>query len=301
MSVVTTTGLTRRFGPITALDRLTVELPAAGVIGLVGPNGSGKSTLIRILLGLIRPTGGSASVLGSSVASPAHYASRVGVLIESPAFIPSLSARANLVSLARLRRLPLARVDAVLAQVGLVGRAVVTAGDYGSGLIRLLVAAEPRRWRLLAGKVVALLVVTAAATTVAAIVNVFAVLPAAGTAGISTAAWGTDLVTVVAGAWMNLFLALCVWGVLGLVIATLARSAAVAIAIGVGYVLVVESIVKMLKDVPSDWLLGTTLNAAASGGTAAIAYGTALALALGYVTLGLLVAGAVFIRRDVTD
>jgi ABC-2 type transport system ATP-binding protein len=122
MTVVTTTNLTRRFGPITALDHLTVELPAAGVIGLVGPNGSGKSTLIRILLGLIRPTSGSASVLGSAISSPAHYASRVGVLVESPAFIPGLSARANLVSLARLRRLPLARVDAVLAQVGLVGR-----------------------------------------------------------------------------------------------------------------------------------------------------------------------------------
>jgi ABC-2 type transport system ATP-binding protein len=122
MSVVTTTELTRRFGPITALDRLTVELPAAGVIGLVGPNGSGKSTLIRILLGLIRPTGGSASVLGWAISSPAHYAARVGVLVESPAFIPGLSARANLVSLARLRRLPLQRVDAVLAQVGLIGR-----------------------------------------------------------------------------------------------------------------------------------------------------------------------------------
>jgi ABC-2 type transport system ATP-binding protein len=122
MSVVATTGLTRLFGPVTALDRLTLELPSAGVVGLVGPNGSGKSTLIRILLGLIRPTGGTATVLGSSVASPAAYAARVGVLVESPAFLPGLSARANLVSLARLRRLPLARVDAVLGQVGLVGR-----------------------------------------------------------------------------------------------------------------------------------------------------------------------------------
>ncbi len=122
MSVVRTTELTRRFGPITALDRLTIELPSAGVIGLVGPNGSGKSTLIRILLGLIRPTDGTASVLGASVHDPRDYAARVGVLIESPAFIPGLSARSNLVSLARLRNLPLARVDAVLAQVGLAGR-----------------------------------------------------------------------------------------------------------------------------------------------------------------------------------
>lgn len=179
--------------------------------------------------------------------------------------------------------------------------AAVTATDYSSGLIRLLVAAEPRRWRLLAGKVVALVIVTAAATTVAAIVNIFAVMPAAGAAGISTTAWGTDLIAVMAGAWTNLFLALCVWGVLGLVIAVLTRSAAVAISTGVGYVLVVESLVKMVKDAPADWLLGTTLGAVASGGTATTAYGTALALALGYVILGLVLAGVVFVRRDVTD
>jgi ABC-2 type transport system permease protein len=107
--------------------------------------------------------------------------------------------------------------------------------------------------------------------------------------------------TVVATAWTNLFLALCVWGVLGLVIAVLTRSAAVAISIGVGYVLVFESLVKMVKGAPSDWLLGTTLGALASGGTAAVSYGTALALALAHVTLGLVLAGVVFVRRDVTD
>jgi len=93
--------------------------------------------------------------------------------------------------------------------------AVATATDYGTGLIRLLVAAEPRRWPLLAGKVGALLLVTAAATTVAALVNVLAVLPAAQAAGISTAAWGTDPIGVVASAWTSLFLALCVWGIRG--------------------------------------------------------------------------------------
>jgi ABC-type transport system involved in multi-copper enzyme maturation permease subunit len=179
--------------------------------------------------------------------------------------------------------------------------AVATATDYSTGLIRLLVAAEPRRWPLLVGKVGALLLVTAAATTVAAMVNLLAVFPAAQAAGISTAAWGTDLGWVVASAWTNLFLALCAWGVLGLVIAVLARSSAAAIAIGVGYVLVVESLVKMMRDVPSDWLLGTTLGAVASGGTGSLAYGPALALATGYVTIGLVVAGLVLVRRDVTD
>ena len=78
MSVVVTSGLTRRFGPITAVNQLSVELPDAGVIGLVGPNGSGKSTLIRMLLGLVRPTHGSAMVFGEPISSPARYVSRVG-------------------------------------------------------------------------------------------------------------------------------------------------------------------------------------------------------------------------------
>lgn len=91
------------------------------------------------------------------------------------------------------------------------------------------------------------------------------------------------------------------WGVLGLVVVVLARSAAVAISIGMGYVLVFESLVKMVKGAPSDWLLGTTLGALASGGTAVVSYGTALALALAHVTLGLVLAGVVFVRRDVTD
>jgi ABC-2 type transport system ATP-binding protein len=120
--VISTQGLTRRFGDLVAVDRLDLDLPAGGVIGLVGPNGSGKSTLIRMLLGLITPSSGSAQVLNSSIAAPRRYADRVGALIESPAFIPGLSARSNLRSLARLRGLPSSRVDDVLDLVGLAGR-----------------------------------------------------------------------------------------------------------------------------------------------------------------------------------
>jgi ABC-2 type transport system ATP-binding protein len=109
-------------------------VPAAGVIGLVGPNGSGKSTLIRMLLGLIRPTSGTATVLGLPITSPAKYAGRVGALVESPAFVSGLSARANLVSLARLRRLPLSRVDEVLSIVGLTGRDKESVGNFSLGM-----------------------------------------------------------------------------------------------------------------------------------------------------------------------
>jgi ABC-2 type transport system ATP-binding protein len=120
--VVETAGLTRRFGSVVAVADLTVELPEGAVIGLVGPNGSGKSTLIRMLLGLIRPTSGSARILGSSIAEPQRYAGLVGALIENPAYLPGLSARANLLSVARLRGLDVDRVDEVLDVVGLTGR-----------------------------------------------------------------------------------------------------------------------------------------------------------------------------------
>lgn len=134
MAVIATRALTRRFGDVTALDRLSVELPPGGVIGLVGPNGSGKSTLIRMLLGLIRPTSGEADVLGHPIAEPRRYASRVGTMIESPAFIGSLSARANLASLAHLHGTPMARVDEVLRQVGLLGRDREPVRGYSLGM-----------------------------------------------------------------------------------------------------------------------------------------------------------------------
>ncbi|MGQ7296437.1 ATP-binding cassette domain-containing protein [Quadrisphaera sp. KR29] len=131
---VRTTGLGRTFGDLRAVDDLTVALPRGGVVGLVGPNGSGKSTLIRMLLGLIRPSSGEAQVLGAPIDDPTAYAGRVGALLEAPAFSPALSARANLVSLARLRGLPLERVTQVLGEVGLLGRESEPVKRYSLGM-----------------------------------------------------------------------------------------------------------------------------------------------------------------------
>lgn len=178
--------------------------------------------------------------------------------------------------------------------------AFFTAQDYSSGLIRLLVAAEPRRWRLLVGKAIALVGVTALAVTVAMIANVLAA-PAVGASGIDTSAWGTDPTTVAGEAWLQLFLSQLVWGVLGLVIAVMTRSAMTAVSIGVGYTLVVESLLRMVDGAPTDQLLGTTLGAIAKGGTDAVSYSSALTLGAGYVIVGLLLAGLVMTRRDVTD
>jgi ABC-2 type transport system permease protein len=195
----------------------------------------------------------------------------------------------------------LAAASSMFGVVTLSFWAVAMATDYSSGLIRLLVAAQPHRWRLLAGKVIALLLVTAVAAAVATIANVLAALPAAQAAGIPVDTWPAGAAANVAQAYGNAFLALSVWGILGLVLAVLARSSAVAISVGVGYVLVVEPVITMAANDASDWLLGGTLTALANGGNATVSHGTAAALGMLYVVVGLTLATVVFTRRDVTD
>jgi ABC-2 type transport system ATP-binding protein len=134
MSVIVAQGLTKDFSGLTAVDHLDLEIPRGGVVGFVGPNGSGKSTTIRMLLGLITPTSGRAEVLGVSISHPSKYAGRVGALIESPSFLPSLSGTSNLRSLAALRGLPRSRVEEVLDVVGLKGRGDDLVKTYSLGM-----------------------------------------------------------------------------------------------------------------------------------------------------------------------
>ena len=134
MSVISTERLTRRFGDVVAVRDLDLEISGGGVVGLVGPNGSGKSTLIRLLLGLIKPTSGTATVFGAPISHPLAYAARVGALIEGPAFVPTLSARTNLRSLARLRGIANGRVEEVLETVGLLDRSKEPAKRFSLGM-----------------------------------------------------------------------------------------------------------------------------------------------------------------------
>jgi ABC-2 type transport system ATP-binding protein len=113
---------------------VALAIPAGSVCGFVGPNGAGKTTTIRMLLGLVRPTAGSGTILGGSLAEPATYLPKVGALIESPAFYPQLSGRENLKALARLGRLPLTAVDPVLERSGLLARAGDRYRSYSLGM-----------------------------------------------------------------------------------------------------------------------------------------------------------------------
>lgn len=100
---IETRGLAKRYGRLQAVDGLDLQVPQGSIYGFLGPNGAGKSTTIRMLLGLIRPTGGEAFLLGRAV-RPDHPQARreVGALVEGPAFVDYLSARRNLDMLAAL-------------------------------------------------------------------------------------------------------------------------------------------------------------------------------------------------------
>src|SRR5438132_6644094 len=118
-AAITCTGLAKPYRHIRAVDDLSFSVPAGRVTAFVGPNGAGKTTTIRLLLGLARPTGGSATVLGSSIEHGPAYLPRVGALIEAPALYPTLSGRRNLDVLAKLGGYPNARIDEVLERVEL--------------------------------------------------------------------------------------------------------------------------------------------------------------------------------------
>jgi ABC-2 type transport system ATP-binding protein len=131
---IETAGLSKHFGRRRAVDGLTMTVPAGSIAGFIGPNGAGKTTAIRILLGLVRPAAGTATVLGQPLTDPRRYLRRVGALIEAPAFYPGLSGRSNLEVLAHLGGHPRARVDQVLEMVDLVDRARDRAGSYSMGM-----------------------------------------------------------------------------------------------------------------------------------------------------------------------
>ncbi len=123
-----------RAGTRRAVDGVSMEVPAGVVAGVVGPNGAGKTTTIRMLLALIRPSAGSAEVLGVSTRRPAAYLPRVGALTDGPAFYPGLSARRNLEILAALGGFSAGRVGPLLAQVGLQGREGDIVKTYSLGM-----------------------------------------------------------------------------------------------------------------------------------------------------------------------
>jgi ABC-type multidrug transport system ATPase subunit len=160
VAVIATQGLTKRFrsGQV-AVDHIDLDVPRGAVYGFLGPNGSGKTTTIRMLLGLIRPTEGTVSVLGESIPDRApHALPKVGALVEGPAFHPYLTGTANLARLDAMDetanpRTHDERVSTALARVGLTAAASKKFRQYSLGMKqRLGIAAallQPRELLML--------------------------------------------------------------------------------------------------------------------------------------------------------
>jgi ABC-type multidrug transport system ATPase subunit len=145
---VVTSGLTKQFRRQVAVDRIDMEVPDGAVYGFLGPNGSGKTTTIRMLLGLISPTAGGISLLGSPMPSSANTVlRRVGSLVEGPAFHPYLSGRANLARLDAADRYSdphtsRSRIDSALDRVGLLAAAEKRYRAYSLGMRQRLAIAN---------------------------------------------------------------------------------------------------------------------------------------------------------------
>jgi len=135
--VVQTKDLTKRYGngdsARLAVDRVSMTVRRGEVYGFLGPNGAGKTTTLRMVLGLIEPTAGSATVLGGPAGAPETTA-RIGALIEGPGFYPYLSGRDNLRTMARYRGIPDSVADAALERVDLASRGRDKFKSYSLGM-----------------------------------------------------------------------------------------------------------------------------------------------------------------------
>jgi ABC-2 type transport system ATP-binding protein len=126
--------LSKKYDNRLAVSHINFEVPLGTVCGFVGPNGSGKTTTMRMLLGLITPTTGEGHILGEPIEHPEKYLSRVGAMIEGPAFYPALSGHENLMVLAKLGGFPTERVQILLEKVGLGDRGKSKYKTYSLGM-----------------------------------------------------------------------------------------------------------------------------------------------------------------------
>jgi ABC-2 type transport system ATP-binding protein len=134
VGVIAVCGLTKRFGSVLAVDDVSFEVDAGTVVGFLGPNGAGKTTTLRMLLGLVRPSAGRATIQGKTYAELAQPAREVGAVLEASSFHPARTARAHLRVLCEAAGLPLRRADEVLDLVGLAAAGRRRAGGFSLGM-----------------------------------------------------------------------------------------------------------------------------------------------------------------------
>jgi ABC-2 type transport system ATP-binding protein len=133
--------LTKRYGPIVAVDDFTVTLAPGKVTGFLGPNGAGKSTTLRMLVGLTTPTGGTVTIDGLPYAQLAHPSRAIGAVTDCAVFHPRRSGRDALRVLCALGGIPLRRADEVIDLVDLTPAGARNVGGYSMGMRQRLALA----------------------------------------------------------------------------------------------------------------------------------------------------------------
>lgn len=143
-NIIETRGLCKTYGSHTAVDHLDLMVPEGSVYGFIGPNGAGKSTTMKMLLGLIHPTGGSVRLLGQKMDARNRLAilRHTGSLIESPAGYAHLTAQENLEIVADLKQVPRKDIDRVLEIVHLREYRKRKVGQYSLGMRQRLGIAQ---------------------------------------------------------------------------------------------------------------------------------------------------------------
>ena len=261
-----------------------------------------RSEWIRIwrwsfILGGIGVTAGFAALVSVFV-----YTSATDV----PSGTPAAGSRGSFASVADIAQpggflTALATVSTLAGIVLLALWAIAAAGDYSSGLIRILVQAQPNRINLLSGKILALTLFTLLTTLTTTLAVVIVARPLARLEGIEIAAWKTEFFPHLLSSYFNFAVAGLVWGLIGLMIAVLTRSSAIAIGVGIGYLLVVESLIGIIAPDATVYLPGGTLNALVSGGTSQLAWIAALGLTVLYGIIAIVVSLVAFHARDITS
>nr|WP_203592993.1 ATP-binding cassette domain-containing protein [Streptomyces sp. SID9124] len=132
--VIEVNGLTKRYGGATAVDDLTFTVRPGEVTGFLGPNGAGKTTTLRMLLGLVEPTAGTATVRGRPFRDHPRGLRHVGALLDAGDVHGGRTARAHLAVLARSNGIPRCRVDEILDEVGLAAAARRRVAGFSLGM-----------------------------------------------------------------------------------------------------------------------------------------------------------------------
>jgi ABC-2 type transport system ATP-binding protein len=134
MPAIEVRGLTKRFGRVTAVDQLSFMVEAGTVAGFLGPNGAGKTTTLRMLLGLVRPDAGTATINGKAYRDLPEPLHQVGAVLEASGFHPGRTARSHLRIQAVVSQADPSRIDDVLELVGLAGAAGRRIGGFSLGM-----------------------------------------------------------------------------------------------------------------------------------------------------------------------